>query len=259
MIELLAEIFGYGPAFVATAALLIARTGGAMALMPALGEQVVSARVKLVLTLVVSALIGPMLWQDLLSATQTAGWSLLLFAETITGLVIGIAFRFLVIVLQIAGSIAAQTISLAQLFGGGMGPEPQPAFSSLFVVAGLCVAVMAGLHVQVCKLFIVSYDIFPAGQFIDPLGVFEWGAARVSEFFALGLSLASPFVLVAIVYNTALGIINRAMPQLMVAFVGAPAISLAALAVLVVAAPLLIFAWLQLASDLFNSQDLGFR
>ena len=43
--------------------------------------------------------------------------------------------------------------------------------------------------------------------------------------FALALSLAAPFVIASLLYNVALGVINKAMPQLMVAFVGAPAIT----------------------------------
>ena len=52
--------------------------------------------------------------------------------------------------------------------------------------------------------------------------VAEWGVARVGAAFALALGLAAPFVIAAVLYNLALGVINKAMPQLMVALVGAP-------------------------------------
>ena len=48
------------------------------------------------------------------------------------------------------------------------------------------------------------------------------------------------------IYNLALGIINRAMPQLMVAMVGAPAITGGALALLMLAAPVILPLWLGL-------------
>ena len=44
-------------------------------------------------------------------------------------------------------------------------------------------------------------------------------------------------------YNVALGAINRAMPQLMVAFVGAPAITAAGLLILMLAAPVILHFW----------------
>ncbi|OZA12754.1 MAG: hypothetical protein B7Y02_06935 [Rhodobacterales bacterium 17-64-5] len=47
------------------------------------------------------------------------------------------------------------------------------------------------------------------------------------------------------IYNLALGAINRAMPQLAVSMVGAPALTLGGLALLAVATPLLLAVWLE--------------
>ena len=44
-------------------------------------------------------------------------------------------------------------------------------------------------------------------------------------------------------YNVALGAINRAMPQLMVAFIGAPAITAAGLLILLLASPVILHFW----------------
>ena len=65
----------------------------------------------------------------------------------------------------------------------------------------------------------------------------------VAQAFALGFSLAAPFVIAGFAYNVALGAINRAMPQLMVAFVGAPAITAAGLLILMLAAPVILDFW----------------
>ena len=70
-----------------------------------------------------------------------------------------------------------------------------------------------------------SYEILPMGLPVPAADVAAWGTARVAQAFALGFSLAAPFVIAAFAYNLALGAINRAMPQLMVAFIGAPAIT----------------------------------
>ena len=60
---------------------------------------------------------------------------------------------------------------------------------------------------------------------------------------ALAFGLAMPFVIASLIYNLALGVINRAMPQLMVAFVGAPAITFAGLFLLFAGAPLILSVW----------------
>ena len=44
-------------------------------------------------------------------------------------------------------------------------------------------------------------------------------------------------------YNVALGAINRAMPQLMVAFIGAPAITAGGILILMLAAPVILHFW----------------
>ena len=57
-------------------------------------------------------------------------------------------------------------------------------------------------------------------------------------------AIAAPFVIAAMIYNIALGAINRAMPQLLVSFVGAPAITFGGIALLFLAAPIMLAKWL---------------
>lgn len=59
----------------------------------------------------------------------------------------------------------------------------------------------------------------------------------------MGFSLAAPFLIGSMVYNLTLGVINRAMPALMVAFVGAPVVTFGGLAILMVASPMILDIW----------------
>jgi len=72
----------------------------------------------------------------------------------------------------------------------------------------------------------------------------EAGRQRISESFSLAFRLAAPFVILSVLYNLTLGVINKAMPQLMVAFVGAPVITFGAIALLLISAPIMLAAWL---------------
>ena len=54
----------------------------------------------------------------------------------------------------------------------------------------------------------------------------------------------------SVLYNLALGAINKAMPQLMVAFVGAPVITAGGLLILCISSPLILTVWLD-ALDTF--------
>jgi len=213
------------------------RVGAMMALVPAFGETVIPLRVRLgitlAFTLVVAAALPPVAGPVTLP---------MIGAEAAVGLALGIGLRLFVIALQVAGTIAAQSTSLAQFFGGA-GVDPQPAMSQVLVMGGLALAVLSGLHVRVAELLILSYELVPAGRMPDAGLLAEWGVAQIARTFALAFSLAMPFVILSVLYFVALGAINKAMPQLMVALVGAPAITFAGLALLLICTPLLLPLW----------------
>lgn len=241
MLDTLAQLAGVGETLLWTGFVVLLRVGAAMALLPAFGELVVPQRVRLVLALAFTAVIAPAI-SARIPAVDQGLWTILL-TETATGLALGAALRLFVHALQIAGAIAAQATSLAQLFAGA-GAEPQPAIGHLLTVAGLALAMAADLHVRIAEYFILSYDILPVGRLPDAADMADWGLAQVTRTFATGFSLAMPFVIASFLYNLALGVINRAMPQLMVAFVGAPALTAGGLVLLALSAPLVLTVWL---------------
>ncbi|MGQ0564890.1 MAG: flagellar biosynthetic protein FliR [Gemmobacter sp.] len=240
----LAELSGIGQDMAWAFFLVFLRVGAMLALMPAFGEQSVPQRVRLVIALAFTAVVTPAVAPALTPGPVVPAVA----AEVIAGLLIGAGLRLMVIALQVAGTVAAQAASLTQVFGG-LNAEPQPAMANLFVMAGLALAVMAGLHVRAAELVILSYDLLPPGRLPGPADVADWGLGRIARAFSLGFSLAAPFVIASVLYNAALGVINKAMPQLMVSFVGAPALTLGGLVLLAVATPLLLGVWTQALSD----------
>lgn len=231
-------------AWMAAGGLVFARVGPMFALVPAFGERVVPARIRLIAALAMTAVTAPAVVGSI--AVPTAApvpVALFLMAETLIGLILGMALRLMVMVLQMAGTKAAQATSLSQAFGGA-GVDPQPAIAQLLVMAGLAAAAATGLPERLAALIVLSYDLFPPGQWPAPAALAEWGTARVARAFALAFSLAAPFVIGAGLYNLALGAINRAMPQLMVAFVGAPALTLGGLVLFLLSAPIMLGVWL---------------
>ncbi|MCA8878654.1 MAG: flagellar biosynthetic protein FliR [Rhodobacteraceae bacterium] len=222
------------------------RVAAAMALLPAFGSQSVPLRVRLALACAFAAVVAPAVadrvvllppdWPALLRYTAT---------ETLAGLSLGFSARLLLWLLHVAGTMAAQATSLAQLLGGATA-EPQPAIAEILVVAGLALAAAAGLHIRVAQAFILSYDTMPAGTVPLAADLSSWAVGRVAAMFATAFTYAAPFLIASLIYNLALGAINRAMPQLMVAFVGAPAITAAGLVILLVSAPVILSLWLGL-------------
>ncbi len=243
MIEGLAQLLDLTEAGLAGLALVFVRVGAVMALLPGFGEAMIPARVRLGLAIAFTLVVAPLIAPEALALDPGRPFHLLLLIEAAAGLLIGLAIRLMAIALQFAGSVAAQSTSLAQIFGAGVTPDPMPAVGNILMLAGVTLAVVGDLHVKAAMAMAQSYDILPLGAAMPAADIAAWGVARVAMAFALGFSLAAPFVIAAFAYNVALGAINRAMPQLMVAFIGAPAITAAGILLLLLASPLILTYW----------------
>jgi len=174
-----------------------------------------------------------------------------LIIEVGIGLWFGILLRVFVFCLQTAGAIAAQATSLSQILGSA-GVEPLPAMGHVITMAGMTLALTFGLHVHAVLYLLGSYSMFPIGQIPEVSMITETGVTQIALGFQLAFSLAAPFVILSLLYNLTLGAINRAMPQLMVAFVGAPVITAAALVLLAVSIPLMLSVWADAMFDFLN-------
>lgn len=244
MNTLLAQVIEDGGTALFAGFIVFLRIGGFMAVLPAFGEQSVPPRIRLVLAFCFTLVAAPAVTAAVTPLAESGRVvALYLLTEPVIGLAIGLVLRLFVLALQVAGTIIAQSTSLVQLFGG-TGAEPLPAIGNLLTVAGLALAVMAGLHVRLTELMILSYELLPPGVLPQGAAALAWGLGNVARAFALAFSLAAPFVIAALVYNVALGAINRAMPQLMVAFVGAPGLTLGGLALMALVVPAMLAMWL---------------
>lgn len=221
------------------------RIGAMMSLLPAFGEQSVPVRIRIGITFAFTLVVAPAIMNGL-GEIPVRFFTVvsLLAAETMTGLFFGMMLRFFVFALQVAGAIAAQSTSLSQIFGGSAGSDPQPAIGHILAISGLAFAALLGLHVQMAAYMIHSYNLVPIGEMISPSVISNLGVQQASRAFSLGFTLAGPFMIASLIYNVTLGVINKAMPQLMVSFVGAPAITAGGLILLLISAPVLLAIWM---------------
>jgi flagellar biosynthetic protein FliR len=220
------------------------RIGAILAVAPAFGEQSVPVRVRLGLAIAFTLIVTPAV-MPLVAAQPGTALGLLTFvlAEAVTGVFFGLMLRLFVIALLMAGTIIAQSTSISQIYGGSAVSEPSPAIGHLLVSAGLAVAAILGLHVQLAAYMITSYALVGPGLIPTPQTVVTAGLGEITRSLSLAFSLSAPFVIAAFAYNLILGVINKAMPQLMVTFVGAPALTAGGLFLLIVTVPVLLSVW----------------
>jgi len=237
-------------------AVVFFRVAPLIAMFPGFGESSVPMRIKLGLALAFAVIVTPAVLPELRGfLLPRPDVTTLILTETGVGLLLGVGIRLFVLALQTAGAIAAQSTSLSQILGDSS-ITPMPAIGHLLVTGALALAMILGLHVRLAELAVLSYQIFPPGQLPGAPDVAQWGVARVADAFGFAFTLAAPFVIASVLYNLTLGVINRAMPQLMVVFVGAPAITAAGLVLLFILAPVMLGIWTDALGD-FLGDPLG--
>ena len=223
---------------------VIARMSAVAFLAPGLGERAVPMRVRLAAVLAMTTLVAPTLVDA--GAPQTASPAVLasiIGAETAAGFIIGFSMRLAVFILQMTGTIAAQHLSMSMLFGPGIGHDQESPLSTIFIMAGLAIAAAGGLHIEIAASLIRSYQLFPFGEMPLAEDAAEWAARGGGEAISIAFTLAAPFVVLGFVYTIALAAMSRAMPQLMAAFVGAPAIIFAGMVLIAGTASVIVTHW----------------
>ena len=104
---------------------------------------------------------------------------------------------------------------------------------ALHLSGGLVLMALAeNLHDLPLGIGTVPVELF-AGRMLE----------AVQSTFSAGIQLALPFLVVGTLLYAALGFINRAMPQLMVFFVAAPAITATGLVLFLIALPMILAHW----------------
>ncbi len=219
MAELSSLVIGLAP-WIALFMMIVARLSFIMFLMPGIGEQVVPVRLRLFILLAVAAAFSTTGTIAQPPLDPLPSYVLLLLSEIALGLFLGVTLRLGIWMLSIAGSVIAQSIGLSQLLGVAVEHEAQTLTSNLLTMAGAAILLAADFHVNAIVALLKLYAEIPVGA----LSSLDWAFLFDSCFAAFGFAilLAWPFVAVNLLYNICLGFINKALPQLMVSFVGAP-------------------------------------
>ncbi|MBL6933340.1 MAG: flagellar type III secretion system protein FliR [Rhodospirillales bacterium] len=204
--------------------LIFARIGTVFMLMPGIGSGYVPMNIRLAIALAVCFIVTPFLSQSLpgMPGSQI-DLMLLILTEMIIGLFIGLVARITMGALQTAGTLIALFASLANAMIRDPIAEQQSSLIATFLsLLGMVLIVVADLHHLMIRSVVESYSLFQPGQQLE-LGDFsEMLARRVADSFELGVQLASPFLLAAMVYYIGLGILGRLMPALPVFIVVMP-------------------------------------
>lgn len=209
-------LFGFFLVFVRCSALLLSS--------PIFGAQTTPVHIRIMTTLAIAAALAPMVRSklgpaptDLLSLFTSTGH------EVFVGLLIGSMMNFALQALQIAGGLMDLQIGL------GMSHTINPVngvqssvLSQYKFMLGVVVFLSANGHHVLIQALIHSYDAAPmTAQTIPTLK--DSLVVLLGQMFLIAMQIAAPVLGVGFLIDAALGLMNRAVPQMQAMVVGAPA------------------------------------
>ena len=199
------------------------RLSGFFLVAPVFGMQLVPARIRLGLALLVTALLVPLLpalpaFDPLSPATM-----LLIAQELLIGLGLGFAMQLFYQVFVMGAQLMAMQMSLG--FASMVDPANGISVTVLaqyFTVLLTLVFLASNGHLAMLEVLLESFRYLPAGsEAFGPEPSWRLVSAA-SWLFLSGLLLALPTVIALLVVNLAFGVMTRAAPQLNVFSLGFP-------------------------------------
>jgi len=205
-------------------AMIFARIGAVLLMLPGVGESYVPPRIRLSLALVVSLALWPVVSASLPALPATlggmAGW---IIREVLVGLAIGALLRMFLTALATAGEVVALQTTLA--FAQTANPtqaSPGSTLSAFLMILGTALIFATNTHHLFIAGLVGSYELIAP---VRPLVTGDFTAMAVrtlADAFTLGVQLAAPVVVFAIIFNVASGLVGRVMPAFQVYFAAAP-------------------------------------
>jgi flagellar biosynthetic protein FliR len=197
------------------------RIGALMAVMPVLSARTIPARIKLLITLIVTATIAPTITLDHAIDPFTNEGVYMAIEQAGIGLAMGLAFVIVFQAITLAGQMVANGMGLgfASLVDPSTGTS-SPVISQFYTIIVTLFFVVLDGHLLVIQMLHDSFIQLPLnGHFLSMATVkslVDWG----SHIFAWAMVVALPAVTALLLANMALGLIGRAAPTLNIFSIG---------------------------------------
>lgn len=202
---------------------VLVRYGTLVALLPLTGDRIIPAPIKILLALCFTVVLYPILVSTgQVDPRQAAVWGASAFGiakvvaiETVFGLAVGFAARFVFEVVNMGGDLAGNFMGFAAASQYDPHQETQTQVVSriLGALAMLIFLAVDGHHL-VLHAALSSYQVVPMGKLEIGAAYSQKLIALTGETFRIGVQLAAPMALSFFGINVVYGIMAKAMPQL---------------------------------------------
>jgi flagellar biosynthesis protein FliR len=205
--------------------LAFCRMGGCMMTLPGFSSARIPPQIRLFAAVAVSMAVLPVLWDSIYPRVSASGATYvgLIVTETMIGVMYGLIARLYTLGLQFAGAVLTTAIGFSAPGGRDVLEDSQETqLTSLLAFSGLLMLFMMDFHHIVFKALIDSYNATPVGAIIDPQKMLITLTDTLRASTMIMLRLASPFLIYGLMFNVAIGLINKLSPQIPVFFISTP-------------------------------------
>lgn len=236
------------------AGLIFARIGAMVMLIPGVGEQAVPPRIRLAFAFLFALMLYPVLATGVPAIPGSVG-ALAggVLKEVLVGLMLGATLRIFMATLATAGEIISiqTTLSFAQTANPAQA-QPTASLTAFLSLLGVVLIMATDLHHMFLAAVVKSYTVFPVTRAIPVMDAGQLAIQTFARSFALGLQLAAPVVVFALILNIATGLVGRVMPQFQIFFVVAPLSVLLGLSIFALSLGLIGMIWIDRYRDLLS-------
>jgi flagellar biosynthetic protein FliR len=205
--------------------LVFCRIGGCIMVLPGFSTSRVPVPFRVFVALTISLAMLPLMWDTIYPKVNggTPDFILMIAVESVTGTVLGLVTRYYALGLQFLGTVITMMIGLNTPPAGDILEDTSEGqLTNLLTFGGLMVLFMLDFHHQVFLAIAQSYKTWPPGLDFDPQKALVTLVDTLAMTFTIMLRLASPFILFNVLFNMAIGFVNKLAPIVPVYFISTP-------------------------------------
>lgn len=195
--------------------LVFLRTGAFFLGIPLFAGKMIPVRIRIAFALLLSILVNPLVPADLEIATHFAGAILLAMNEVCIGLLLAMTVRMVFFAVELAGHLISYEIGL--MASNSVNPllgSSDATITTLLYYFSLLLFFVAGIHYDVLKAFIMSFEILPIGSFFLKASPTVEFVREVAHVFVIGTLMAAPFIALNFLINVSFAVLGKAVPKM---------------------------------------------
>ncbi len=195
--------------------LVFLRTGAFFLGIPLFAGKLIPVKVRTAFGLLFSILINPLVPANLELADHFAGAILLSLNEICIGLLLAMTVRMIFFAVELAGHLISYEIGL--MASNSVNPllgSTDSTITTLLYYFSLLIFFVAGIHYDVLKAFILSFEILPIGSYFLSANPMVEYAREVSNVFVIGTLIAAPFIALNFMINISFAVLGKAVPKM---------------------------------------------